>query len=195
MTIELSCPQCGKQYRLKDEMAGKQAKCRGCGKRLSIPDAKPEPSQPDDELDAYELDTSGDSGPMPDHPDELGHTIEPQVSADDDDLELAPREAVKPITAMPFLDDDGNEEGSRSPAARTARGVKRNDAHKQAESLVVESVQEEPKREPSKPCPSCNGQIQESAVFCVQCGFDLRTGEKKPPLKKRKLGRLFGRGE
>ncbi len=38
MAISISC-SCGKQYRLNDELAGKKAKCGGCGNVLAIPAA------------------------------------------------------------------------------------------------------------------------------------------------------------
>ena len=39
MTIEVSCPACGKTLNAKDSAAGKQAKCPGCGGIISIPEA------------------------------------------------------------------------------------------------------------------------------------------------------------
>ena len=36
MTISVRCPKCGHGYQLRDELAGKQAKCR-CGQTLEIP--------------------------------------------------------------------------------------------------------------------------------------------------------------
>ena len=39
MTIEVSCPACGKTLQAKDSAAGKQAKCPGCGGIISIPEA------------------------------------------------------------------------------------------------------------------------------------------------------------
>lgn len=38
MPIEFACPQCQKKYRLKDELAGKTAKCAKCNHRIKIPD-------------------------------------------------------------------------------------------------------------------------------------------------------------
>ena len=46
MSIDFSCPACGKAYRLKEELAGKSARCK-CGQQLKIPT----PARPaDDEL-------------------------------------------------------------------------------------------------------------------------------------------------
>jgi predicted Zn finger-like uncharacterized protein len=35
--IEFQCPKCGKQYRVKDEGAGKRGKCTQCGEVLKVP--------------------------------------------------------------------------------------------------------------------------------------------------------------
>jgi RsiW-degrading membrane proteinase PrsW (M82 family) len=54
MAIEFSCA-CGKQYKLRDELAGKKAKCARCGNVLVIPNPpppEPEP-EPDESVDIY----------------------------------------------------------------------------------------------------------------------------------------------
>lgn len=56
MSIEIICPTCRKSYRVKDELAGKTAKC-GCGTRISIP-APPEASQLEDLLSELPATTS-----------------------------------------------------------------------------------------------------------------------------------------
>lgn len=38
MTIETDCPKCGKEYRLKDEMAGRRFRCKACQSPVTIPD-------------------------------------------------------------------------------------------------------------------------------------------------------------
>lgn len=37
MTIETVCPECGKSYRVRDEMAGKRFRCKACHSAVSIP--------------------------------------------------------------------------------------------------------------------------------------------------------------
>lgn len=39
MAIEFNCPQCGKAYRVSDELAGRMAKCRECSVVMTIPAA------------------------------------------------------------------------------------------------------------------------------------------------------------
>jgi len=54
MAITLSCPSCGKHVLARDESAGKNVKCPGCGTVLHVPAAKvyaaevdePAPRQP-----------------------------------------------------------------------------------------------------------------------------------------------------
>jgi hypothetical protein len=47
--LEVTCPSCGKLYRVKSELAGKSAKC-ACGAKLKIP-SPPPPETTDDEID------------------------------------------------------------------------------------------------------------------------------------------------
>lgn len=47
MSIEFQCPRCGKAYRVRDDLAGKNAKCT-CGRQLKVP--LPAPLAPDDDL-------------------------------------------------------------------------------------------------------------------------------------------------
>lgn len=37
MTIETECPECGKAYRIRDEMAGKRFRCKACQAAVTIP--------------------------------------------------------------------------------------------------------------------------------------------------------------
>ncbi|HET6426064.1 MAG TPA: CocE/NonD family hydrolase [Planctomycetaceae bacterium] len=49
MTISFSCPECGRKYDLKDELAGKKIKCRGCEAAIRVPD-----TDEVDDLDDFE---------------------------------------------------------------------------------------------------------------------------------------------
>ncbi len=48
MTIEFSCQACHKTFRVKDEYAGKRAKCQQCGAVMQVPDASSAASDDDD---------------------------------------------------------------------------------------------------------------------------------------------------
>lgn len=41
MKIQFTCDSCGKSYSVKQELAGKKAKCKDCGHQIRIPDAAP----------------------------------------------------------------------------------------------------------------------------------------------------------
>ena len=83
--MRFSCPSCGKTLNVKDEYAGKKARCPGCQEPLTVPFA-------------------------------------PEAA------DAASAAAVAP-----------------APSASA--------------------------------CPSCGGALPEGAVFCVACGYDLRTGK------------------
>ena len=48
MPIEITCPNCSRKLRLRDDKAGRQIKCPGCGKALPVPAA-------DADEEAYDL--------------------------------------------------------------------------------------------------------------------------------------------
>src|SRR5262249_6718904 len=45
--IEISCPACGEEFRVRTDAAGKAFKCKNCGEVVRVPAASPE-----DEYDA-----------------------------------------------------------------------------------------------------------------------------------------------
>src|SRR5438128_9799607 len=69
MAISFSCPQCGKGYKVKDELAGKTVPCKECAEPIRIPPAAPVPSIPEPELESLvkaalvEPAPTADSGP------------------------------------------------------------------------------------------------------------------------------------
>ncbi|MDA0833226.1 MAG: hypothetical protein O2955_06745 [Planctomycetota bacterium] len=61
MTIQVKCPQCSKEYRLKDELAGKKIRCKECETSFAVPARKKkaqeeEPVDPDGHIDLAGLD-------------------------------------------------------------------------------------------------------------------------------------------
>lgn len=83
--MKFSCPSCGKTLNVKDDFAGKKARCPGCKEVLTVPHAP------------------------------------------------APEAAAAAVAA---------------PTAKAST------------------------------CPSCSGSLPDGAVFCVACGYDLRSGKK-----------------
>jgi uncharacterized Zn finger protein (UPF0148 family) len=55
--MRFSCPHCGKALNVKDEYAGKKAKCPGCRNLIRVPAAAPAPAVDYPEEDYPEDDT------------------------------------------------------------------------------------------------------------------------------------------
>ena len=96
MAIEFSCPNCKKRYKIKDELAGRKAKCAGCKSVMQIPE--PAPAIPEEPALEPLLDELG----------ELGNELPSGAGSsavEDDDLQLqAPTASVAkcPSCAAPF---------------------------------------------------------------------------------------------
>src|SRR4051794_39525715 len=58
MGIAFRCPSCGKAFSLRDELAGKKAKCMLCGGMMVVPVKAPEkrPPPPPPPIDLYGFD-------------------------------------------------------------------------------------------------------------------------------------------
>lgn len=54
MTIEFECPDCSREYRVKDELAGRRVTCKGCGEKIQVPDPDAAEDEYGDEWDDYE---------------------------------------------------------------------------------------------------------------------------------------------
>ena len=65
MSIEFACPSCGKSYRVRDDLAGKRAKCKACQTPMSIPVLQPVASS-DEPIELAALDAPAPS--MTSHP-------------------------------------------------------------------------------------------------------------------------------
>ena len=53
MTIEFECPDCSREYRVKDELAGRSVTCKGCGEKIHIPESDAEDDEYGEEWDDY----------------------------------------------------------------------------------------------------------------------------------------------
>lgn len=67
MPIEFACPKCHKKYRVKDELAGKGAKCAKCSHRIKIPAPAAAALAPEPDLASFfddELAAEATKGPV-----------------------------------------------------------------------------------------------------------------------------------
>ncbi|HZY86689.1 MAG TPA: hypothetical protein VFE78_17775 [Gemmataceae bacterium] len=92
MPIPLTCA-CGRSLRIKDEYAGKQGKCPGCGAVLDIP--KPEAAAEDEALEVLLAESPDDEAPpraaVRAEPPEPG----PRRSAEDEPPRRKPRPVAR----------------------------------------------------------------------------------------------------
>jgi hypothetical protein len=64
MSISFACGQCGKDYEVPDELAGRRVRCKACGTVMRLPEASPLDSPDDD--DGYALEPAEEPvGPPP----------------------------------------------------------------------------------------------------------------------------------
>jgi predicted Zn finger-like uncharacterized protein len=149
MPIEFSCPSCHLRYSVKDELAGKGAKCGKCGHRMKIPqlaEAKPSTrpaAKPTAKSTVAKTSaTASTKASVPSAP-------------------TAPKKAPlasppkKPAPIAPPEDDFGaswlDEDLEKSPAAMAPL----------------------PR---AATCPACGTALPSGSVLCVTCGYDTRTG-------------------
>lgn len=107
MSISLTCPQCDRALRVRDELAGKRIRCPKCQQPVSVPTVTP---PGDDEFTASvpEVETPTDDGEFPDIS-EFTRPPRRSNSASDDDEELP---QLRPIarpkrSALPREDASG----------------------------------------------------------------------------------------
>ena len=184
MPIDFACSECGKKYRVKDELAGKTAKCSQCNGRIQIPAAAAQPN-------AAARPASPGSAPAKPAP--------PKPAAPQPARAAAPA-AARPAPAAKPKDELSSWFDSELPAAPIAAAT--------APSKLVAGAKSPGGPTRSNICPSCRVPLATGAVVCVACGYDVRKGEKlatkkgdaaeeDAPTKKRaalSASASFGRG-
>ncbi|MFW6038947.1 MAG: DUF4190 domain-containing protein [bacterium] len=63
--IQCQCPQCGSQYQMQDELAGRNVKCRNCEATIPIPEASEETLASDALMQSGEAQERGEPGAPP----------------------------------------------------------------------------------------------------------------------------------
>ena len=91
MPIQFACPNCQNKFTVKHELAGKVAKCVGCGKKLRVPTPKVQPevkpvatasrSALDEILNDYEPEAK-EKEPTLDIPPEIAAQLEAELEND-----------------------------------------------------------------------------------------------------------------
>lgn len=154
MMIDMRCPHCGTSYRLKQELAGRQVKCRACQGAFTVE----EPEIADDDLMSIQMPPVRE--PSRAFTSELPSTKEfssPKIKT----AENPPRPPAKPVRKGPKVDelgfllhDDDDEDHHTSQPFRSSAKSAEPDPHDEAELLRQAARRgAEALYEPRKPKP------------------------------------------
>lgn len=173
MKISIQCGQCGKQYQVKPELAGKKVKCQGCGTPISIPAAggEREPKKP-----------AAAKSAAPGAKKAPANKAAPGASA-----KAPPGKAV----AAPPAGKKGAVPAAAKPAA----------VPPPQHSILDEAMAGAAKLPTAGEmyCPKCKAIIPANSVICITCGTNLQSGRatnvaSEANKKKRKPGERPGIG-
>lgn len=189
MSIQFACPSCARGYSVKDELAGKSAKCGQCGHKMTIPATATKAA-----VAAASASSSSNSG-----------------AAAAAKSNAAKSTAAKPVAVAGTKPTVVRPVSAKAAAAPTAKAKPAKAATDPGTSSwldeELESARVDAKTKPKAPtplstdsaCPSCNGPMGAGAVICVQCGYDKRirsrrsvehVDEDKLAPKRSKLGHM-----
>jgi hypothetical protein len=148
MPIQFACPSCVRQYSVKDELAGKGAKCGQCGHKMKIPSA------------------AAATSAMP-------HAAAAQPPAP----KSAAVKAVSPApAAAKAVAATAAKVANKVAATKSAPADPGMSSwlDEELESACVDA-KSKPKPPPDDAgCPSCSGPMAPGALVCVKCGYDTR---------------------
>lgn len=176
--VMLLCPGCGSELRVVQQLLGKQVRCNTCGMVLTVSgdsrhlllvgeksiappaDAIPSPSR-------------WHSGATPSGMECEEPTLSPIVRCEGCGvgLQLTPEQVGK---------------GARCPKCGHMWIVEQVPVHTACGGSPILTARSQPPpvqsgprpaRRPAKPCPSCGAPLTPSAILCVACGYNLKTGE------------------
>jgi hypothetical protein len=150
MSIVVSC-DCGKQFKVKDEYAGKKGKCTGCGKGFVVPGGvkKAAPAV---------TAASGKPPAMKPAPVKVKAPPPPPPAAEP---------AFPDWDALQELETTGEVQADEPVTAASAR-------------LPLEEKAAPPRVPQQKACPFCGSMISSFAIICPDCGTNLKLGGKAP---------------
>ncbi|MGD9637326.1 MAG: hypothetical protein AB7G28_21890 [Pirellulales bacterium] len=156
MSIQFACPKCARGYRVKDELAGKSAKCGQCGHKMSIPAAATKAV--------------------------AASTLSAAKSASPQSKSVAAKPTAAAATSKPTAAKSLAANVAATPAAKAKPVAPKADAGTSSwldEELETARVAAKakpvaPPRPSDASCPSCNAPVTPGAVICVKCGYDKR---------------------
>jgi hypothetical protein len=178
MAISLQCEQCGKQYKLADNLAGKRLKCKQCGNTISVPAA----TSPGAASPAAAVPTASKGAPPA-----AAATIKAKCETCFKEFEVPPEKAGDTVPCERCGEPvrvPGKGKTRRAAPEPTA-STRTASAAAPAPNMPRQSLIEEEFAAGGMPtmptagqmfCPNCRNIIPVNAVLCVKCGFKIESG-------------------
>jgi hypothetical protein len=161
MAISLQCDQCGKQYQLGDNLAGKRIKCKQCGQALSVPAAA-------------SAATSGSATAITAACGSCGKQYQLKAELAGKRIKCKECGGVVPVP--------GSAAPSAAPAVAAATRAPAAAPAAPAGNALHSLLEEEMGAMPVLPtagqiyCPKCKAIIAANSVLCVKCGYKVESG-------------------
>ncbi len=164
MSIEFNC-ECGREVRVKPELAGKRIRCPGCGNPLKVPasESADEPGSgarsgksEKSKEDTRRRGKSSRAGGIP--------AVKPAEAGDDELLPTRQEES------------EGAKSRTKSKSKEGTRSV-RTPAKKTEGLLSPLPDQGKTTGKKTFPCPGCGAALYVGDILCITCGMDLSTGQ------------------
>ena len=168
MPIDFTCPECRRHYRVKDELAGKGAKCGKCGHKMQIPAAGSAPSSTQVAPAATPAKSAKASKPR---------SVSPTARAPASAKAPQPVAAASQAAAASWLDD---ELETSQPAVASAPTATAHSCPSCGASLVANAVL----------CVSCGYDFRTHAKHETRHVID--TGDKDVSAPKKERSKLSG---
>jgi hypothetical protein len=153
--IQFACPSCARQYSVKDELAGKSAKCGQCGHKMKIPAATAATAST---TNSPKVHAAATQPPAP-----KSASIKTGIAAP----------AAAKVTAKAVAKPAPPKVPPADPGMSSWLD----------EELETARVEAKSKPKPPAPsetgCPSCNGPMTPGSVICLKCGYDTRIRGKR----------------
>ncbi|MEW6358446.1 MAG: hypothetical protein AB1696_19085 [Planctomycetota bacterium] len=160
MPIKVKCKECGKQFVLKDDFAGKQGKCPSCGKSLTVPPIEKKEEEP---------------APKPKEPTAKHEVKRPAPLAEQE--KLSSKDKKTPLHKDDKEPASKPEEKKAAPSAEEKKPSSKGDKDKEASPKPTKKTPpEQKKREEQIRCPGCGAMFPKGTLVCVRCGTNMVTG-------------------
>lgn len=176
MAIEFSC-DCGRQVRVKPELAGKKIRCPGCGNPLRVP-VEGEGDEP--AAATQRMETQKDEAPEETKKSGTGRTAKPGKA-------LAAGRSPKPANASEVAPTKPRPAGDATKSRPGAKPVSEPRKKTEFGMSPLEGVSKSGGVQ-TFPCPGCGAALYAGDIMCITCGMDLSTGQWILPEKVESMG-------